>query len=68
MDTQRRTGKNMTDFIGTLPQRWFDHFPAKINDNIFQNKEKTLFWVHFCPKRIFPQNSGYVKLEGSPSI
>ena len=33
-------------------------FPAKINDNIFQNKEKTLFWGHFCPKGIFPKNTG----------
>ena len=26
-------------------------FPAKINDKIFQNKEKTLCWGGFCPKK-----------------
>ena len=32
--------------------------PAKINNKVFQNKEKNLFWDHFCPKGIFPKNSG----------
>ena len=42
-------------------------FPAKINDTNFQNKEKTVFWGHFCPKGIFPKNYGYVQLQGSAS-
>ena len=33
-------------------------FPVKINDKIFQNKEQTLFWGDFCPKGIFPKNTG----------
>ena len=33
-----------------------------------QIKEKSLFWGYFCPKRIFLKTSGYVQLQGSPSI
>ena len=33
---------------------------------IFQNKEKTLFWGHFCPKIIFLKNSGLVQLQAPP--
>ena len=40
----------------------FRQSPAKIYDNIFQNKEKFLFWGHYCPKGIFLKNSGYVQL------
>ena len=36
----------------------FKYVSSKINDKIFQNKEKTLFWGYFCPKGIFPKNSG----------
>ena len=45
----------------------FQYIPSK---NQWQNfsKEKTLFWSHFCAKGIFPKNSGYVQLQGSPSI
>ena len=49
-------------------------FPAKINDNIFQNKGKTLFWIifdhimPFLPKGDFSLKSGWVQLQYSPSI
>ena len=36
-------------------------YPAKINDN--QNREKTLFWGHFCPKGNFPKNFCYVQRQ-----
>ena len=38
-------------------------FNKKLMTKIFQNKEKTLFWGHFCPKIIFPKNSGLVQLQ-----
>ena len=43
-------------------------FLAKLNDNIFQNNKKNLFWGHFCAKGIFPKNYGQVQLQLSPSI
>ena len=43
-------------------------FPAKINGKIFQIKEKTLFWGHFCTKGNFPKSSGHVQLQGFLSI
>ena len=32
-------------------------FPAKVNDKIFQNKEKNIFWGHFSPKGISPKKT-----------
>ena len=43
-------------------------FPVKLNNKIFQNNEKTLFWGHFYPTGMLPKNSGYVQLQWSPSI
>ena len=44
------------------------HFQQKQIAKFFKIKKKTLFWGHFCVKGIFPKNSGYVQLQGSPSI
>ena len=41
---------------------------ANINCKIVENKEKTLFWGHMCPKEIFTENYDYTQLQGSPSI
>ena len=43
-------------------------FTAKINDNIFQNKEKTQFLGQFSLKGIFSKNFSYVQLQESPNI
>ena len=55
-----RTLNNINFYLST--------FPAKINDKVFQNEEKSLFWVHCYTKGIFPKNSGYVQQQGSLSI
>ena len=49
-DWKKDTTLNNTNFYLSL-------FPAKVIGKIFQNKEKTLFWGHFCPKVIFPKIS-----------
>ena len=46
----------------------FKYISSKNNGTIFQKKKKTLFWGRFCTKKIFPTISGYLPLQGSPSI
>ena len=41
------------------PNFYLSTFPPDLNDKIFQNNKKTLFWVYFCPKGISTKKSKY---------
>ena len=43
-------------------------FPAKINNKIFQNKEKTLFWGGFCPKKFLQKTLAKYNWSGPPAF